>query len=114
MARGVAWNGEHHQVARGGNMSEHELEDDRPRRRELACLATGSLTGALLGMLAGYLVLSSRGVPLAIVGAIAGAGAILGGLASALIAPHLSLEEWNPQQHQHSYVGTSSPDDDIS
>ena len=95
-------------------MSEHELEDDRPRRRELACLATGSLTGALLGTLVGYLVLGSPGVPFAMVGAGAGVGVILGGLASALIAPHLSLEEWNPQQHQHSYVGTSSPDDDIS
>jgi hypothetical protein len=91
-------------------MSEHELEDDRPRRRELACLATGSLTGALLGTLAGYLVLSSWSVLIAIVAF----GAVLGGLASALVAPHLSLEEWNPQQHQHSYVGTSSPDDDIS
>src|SRR5947207_14731874 len=95
---------EQHQFAMGGTMSEHELEDDRPRRRELACLATGSLTGALLGTLAGYLVLSGPGAPLAIVGV----GAILGGLASALIAPHLSLEEWNPQQHQPSYVGTSS------
>jgi hypothetical protein len=93
-------------------MSEHELEDDRPRRRELTCLATGSLTGALaalLGALAGNLVPSSWGVPLAVV-----AGAILGVLVSALIAPHLSLEEWNPQLHQHSYVGTNSPDDDIS
>jgi hypothetical protein len=93
-------------------MSEHELEDDRPRRRELSCLATGSLTGALgalWGALAGNLISSSWGVPLAV-----GAGAMLGGLASALIAPHLSLEEWNPQLHQHSYVGTNSPDDDIS
>lgn len=91
-------------------MSEHELEDDRPGRRQLTCLATGSLTGALLGTLAGYFVLGSQGVLIAIVAL----GAVLGGLASALVAPHLSLEEWNPQQHQHSYVGTSSPDDDIS
>ena len=92
-------------------MSEHELEDDRPRRRELTCLATGSLTGTALGTLAGYLAASSGFlIPIT-----AGAGAILGGLASALIAPHLSLEDWDPQQlHQHSYVGTNSPDDDIS
>jgi len=93
-------------------MSVHELEDDRPRRRELTCLATGSVTGALgalLGTLAGNLVPGSWGVPLAV-----GAGALLGGLISALIAPRLSLEEWNPQLHQHSYVGTNSPDDDIS
>jgi hypothetical protein len=92
-------------------MSVHELEDDRPRRRELTCLATGSVTGALgalLGTLAGNLVPGSWGVPLAV-----GAGALLGGLISALIAPRLSLEEWNPQLHQHSYVGTNSPDDDI-
>ena len=88
-------------------MSEHELEDDRPRRRELTCLATGSLAGALLGTLAGNLFPLSRGVLIAI-------GAIVGGFASAVIAPHLSLEEWNPQLHQHSYVGTNSPDDDIS
>jgi len=87
-------------------MSLHELEDDRPRRRELTCLATGALSGALLGTLAGNLVPSGRGVLIAI-------GALVGGFASALIAPHLSLEEWNPQLHQHSYVGTNSPDDDI-
>jgi hypothetical protein len=91
-------------------MSEHELEDDRPRRRELTCLATGSLGGALVGTLAGNLAGVGPGVFIAI-GAI---GAILGGTASAMIAPHLSLEEWNPQLHQHSYVGTNSPDDDIS
>jgi hypothetical protein len=78
-------------------MSEHELEDDRPRRRELTCLASGTFTGALLGMVAASLVPASWG--------------ILG--ASALIAPRLSLEEWDPQLHQHSYVGTNSPDDDI-
>lgn len=88
-------------------MSEHELEDDRPRRRELTCLASGFLTGAVLGTLAGNLVPTGRGVLIAI-------GAIVGGFASALIAPHLSLDEWNPQLHRHSYVGTNTPDDDIS
>ena len=91
-------------------MSEHELEDDRPRRRELTCLASGLVTGALLGMLAGSLVPTGGGNLIAL----GAAGAILGGFISALIAPHLSLEEWNPQLHQHSYVGTNSPDDDIS
>jgi len=90
-------------------MFEHELEDDRPRRRELTCLATGSLTGTVLGTLAGYWAASSGFlIPIT-----AGAGAILGGFASALIAPHLSLDDWDPQL-QHSYVGTNSPDDDIS
>jgi len=93
-------------------MSEDELEDDRPRRRELTCLASGSVTGALLGMLAANLIPSGRNAAIAI-GAVIAVGAILGGFASALIAPHLSLEEWNPQLHQHSYVGTNSPDDDI-
>lgn len=91
-------------------MFEHELEDDRPRRREQTCLASGSLAGALVGTLAGTLVPTSPGVVIAI-GAV---GAILGAFAGALIAPHLSLEEWNPQLHQHSYVGTNSPDDDIA
>lgn len=88
-------------------MFQHELEDDRPRRRELTCVATGALAGALLGAVAGNLAPLGRGA------LIAGA-AMLGGFASALVAPHLSLEEWNPQLHQHSYVGTNSPDDDIS
>lgn len=88
-------------------MSAHELEDDRPRRREFTCLASGSVTGALLGGLAGSFVPTNRGVLIAI-------GAIVGAFASALVAPHLSLDEWNPQLHQHSYVGTNSPDDDIS
>jgi uncharacterized protein YcfJ len=91
----------------GGNMSERELEDDRPRRREVTCLATGLLAGALLGALAGNIVPTSWGVLIAI-------GAIAGGFVGGLIAPHLSLDEWNPQLHQHSYVGTNSPDDDIS
>jgi membrane associated rhomboid family serine protease len=91
-------------------MSEHELEDDRPRRRGLTCLTTGSWAGALLGSLAGNLASFSRGIFIAM-GAI---GALVGAIASALIAPHLSLEEWNPQLHHHSYVGTNSPDDDIS
>jgi hypothetical protein len=90
-------------------MSEHELEDDRPKRRGLNCLASGSLIGAVLGVgvLAVHRVPASPSVVIAI-------GAIAGGIASALIAPHLSLEEWNPQLHHHSYVGTNSPDDDIS
>ena len=88
-------------------MSEHELEDDRPRRRELTCLASGSLTGALLGTLIGNLVPTSRGVLIAI-------SASVGAFAGALIASHLSLDEWNPQLHHHSYVGTNSPDDDMS
>jgi hypothetical protein len=91
-------------------MYEHELEDDRPRRRELTCLTTGALAGALLGTLAGNLAALSRGVFIAS-GAV---GALLGAIVSALIAPHLSIEEWNPQLHHHSYVGTNSPDDDIS
>ena len=91
-------------------MFEHELEDDRPRRRELTCLATGSLAGTLLGTLAGY-VAASSGFLIPIT---AGAGAIVGAFASAVIAPHLSLDDWDPQLNQHSYVGTNSPDDDIS
>jgi hypothetical protein len=88
-------------------MSSHELEDDRPRRRGLTCVASGTLTGAALGGLAATLGSTSPSVLIAI-------GAIVGALASALIAPHLSLEEWNPPLHHHSYVGTNSPDDDIS
>jgi len=95
-------------------MFEHELEDDRPWRRELTCLASGTVTGALLGTFAGNLVSTGGGAGAVLaIGAGAVIGAVLGGVASALIAPHLSLEEWNPQLHQHSYVGTNSPDDDI-
>jgi hypothetical protein len=91
-------------------MSERELDDDRPRRRELTCLTSGSAIGAALGALAVHLVPTSPSVLVAIGAAI---GAIVGGLASALVAPHLSLEDWNPPLHHHSYVGTNSPDDDI-
>jgi len=52
-----------------------------------------------LGALAGNLVPIATGV---------------GICAGALIAPYLNLEEWNPQLHHHSYVGTYSPDDDMS
>ena len=90
----------------GARVSEHELEDDRPRRRALTCLASGALAGAVLGTLAGDLVPMGRGALIVI-------GTIFGGLVSALIAPHLSLEEWDPQLRRHSYVGTNSPDDDI-
>lgn len=94
----------------GGNVFDRELrelKDDRPRRRELTCLASGSLAGVVLGMLAGNLVPTSRGILIAI-------GASVGVFAGALIAPHVSLEEWNPELHQHAYVGTNSPDDDMS
>jgi hypothetical protein len=90
-------------------MPEHELEDDRPRRRELTCLASGALAGGVLGTLAGDLVQAGQGA-LIVIGTV---GVLLGGLVSALIAPHLSLEDWDPQLRRHSYVGTKSPDDDI-
>ena len=82
-------------------MSAHELEDDRPRRRDRACVVTGLLAGGVLGTLAG-------GVVLAVIGAVAG------GVAGKAIALRISADEWDPLWSPRPYVGTKSPDDDIT
>jgi hypothetical protein len=85
----------------------HELEDDRPRRRDRACLFGGLLTGATVGALAG------ASAPSHIV-AVALVGIVVGGLAGKLLAAHISADEWDPRFNQRPHVGTSSPDDDVT
>jgi len=82
-------------------MSEDELEDDRPRRRDRACIVSGLLAGAALGTLTGGVVFAAIG---AVVGAVAGRA----------IALRISKDEWDPLWSQRPYVGTRSPDDDIA
>jgi hypothetical protein len=89
-------------------MLAHELEeDDRPRRRDRACLLAGLLTGATVGALAGASAPSNL-VALALVGIIAG------GAAGKVLASHISADEWDPRFNQRPHVGTSSPDDDVT
>ena len=88
-------------------MFAHELEDDRPRRRDRTCLLAGLLTGATVGALAGASAPSSI-VALGLV------GIMVGGLAGKVIASHISADEWDPPFHRRPHVGTSSPDDDVT
>ena len=88
-------------------MPGHELEDDRPRRRDRACLFAGLLTGAAVGALAGASAPST-------IAALALVGSVLGGVAGKVIASHISADEWDPRFNQRPHVGTSSPDDDDS
>jgi len=87
-------------------MSAQELDDDRPRRRNLTCAATGLLGGAGLGAVAAVFV---PGGP-----ALIGACALAGGVVSRAIASRISADDWDPDPlaSRRSYVGTRSPDDD--
>ncbi|HEY7371656.1 MAG TPA: hypothetical protein VIF57_05705 [Polyangia bacterium] len=90
-------------------MSAVEIDDeeDRARRRNRACVATGLLAGAGLGTLAAALVPVSA--PLS--GLV---GAALGGVISRAIAPHISASEWDPHFSRRPFVGARSPDDDVA
>ena len=74
-------------------MSEPALEDDRPRRRDRACLFAGAPANL---------------VALTLIGVIAG------GIAGKLLAYHISADEWDPRFNQRPHVGTNSPDDDVT
>ena len=88
-------------------MSGDEIEDGRARRRDRACVATGALTGAGLGVLAGTF-LPPGGVAFAVF------GAAVGGVVSRFVALRISPDDWDPLFSRRSYVGTRSPDDDIA
>lgn len=92
----------------GVNMAAQELDDDRARRRNLTCIASGLFAGGGLGTLAAALLIPTGGLVLIAV------GAIVGGVASTAIAPRISAEDWDPRANPHSYVGTRSPDDDVA
>lgn len=88
-------------------MPAHELEDDRARRRDLTGVATGLLAGAGLGALAGAFGRPS-GIILAVVGALV--GAVIG----KAVAFRISPDDWDPRFDRRPYVGTKSPDDDVT
>jgi hypothetical protein len=84
-------------------------EDHRLRRRDRACVFTGAVIGASLGAFAGVIV------PLGgVVFALMGAGALAGGVVGKAAAQRISATEWDPLQDNRPYVGTNSPDDDIT
>jgi hypothetical protein len=91
-------------------MLAHELEDDRVSRRNLTGLATGGLTGATLGLLLAAIFGAYPPVP-ALMAAALGA---LGALAGRQVAVQISPDEWDPTPNHRPYVGTNSPDDDIT
>jgi hypothetical protein len=87
--------------------SADELEDDRPRRRDLTCITTGLAAGAGLGVLVGAFV-ATGGMILAVIGALVGA------VGSKRIARHISADDWDPRVNRRSYVGTRCPDADVA
>jgi hypothetical protein len=82
-------------------------EDDRARKRDLACIATGLWMGAGVGLLVGPFVW-----PIGLL--FLTAGTLVGGIVGRIAAPHISVEEWDPPPNRRPYVGTNSPDDDIA
>jgi len=84
---------------------ELELEDDRARRRDITCAATGLLLGGSLGALASTFVPGGTLLPTMM-------GALAGGLLSKLMAMRISADDWDPRFNRRPYVGTRSPDDD--
>ncbi len=82
-------------------------EDERGRRRDLACVASGLTAGAGLGWLAGAFAWPA-GLLFAI------GGALAGGTVGRWAAYHISADEWDPPPSHRPYVGANSPDDDIA
>jgi hypothetical protein len=80
--------------------------DDRPRRRDLECVAAGFVVGAGLAAVAGAFMPNPF--------VITGIGALVGGVLGRTIAARVSPEEWDPRLARRPYVGASSPDDDIA
>jgi hypothetical protein len=88
-------------------MSVHEVADNRARRRDLTCAVAGLFAGAGLGTLTAAFVPVGGLILCAI-------GAVLGGVASAPVAAHISVDDWDPRANGRTYVGTRSPDDDVT
>jgi hypothetical protein len=82
-------------------------EDDRGRRRDRACVASGLIAGAVLGAFAGFFVPPSL-LFLTL------AGTVAGGVVGRLVAFQISVDDWDPSSSPHSYVGAASPDDDFA
>ena len=88
-------------------MSMHEVADDRARRRDLTCAATGLFAGGSLGTLTAVFLPVGGLILLAI-------GAVLGGVASTAVASRISVDDWDPRANGRTYVGTRCPDDDVT
>jgi hypothetical protein len=82
-------------------------EDDRERRRDSTCVASGAIAGALLGALA-----AAFAPPSALILTLA--GAVVGTIAGRLVAFQISLDDWDPPTPHHPYVGAASPEDDLA
>ena len=88
-------------------MSMHEVADNRARRRDLTCAATGLFAGGSLGMLTAVFVPVGGLILVAIC-------AVVGGVASTAVAPRISVDDWDPRSNGRTYVGTRCPDDDVT
>ena len=88
-------------------MSTHEMADNRARRRDLTCAATGLFAGGSLATLTAVFVPVGGLILIA-------AGAVLGGVASTVVAPRISVDDWDPRANGRTYVGTRCPDDDVT
>jgi hypothetical protein len=84
-------------------------EDHRLKRRDRACVFTGAVIGASLGALTG-MIAPLGGVFFALIGV----GALAGGVVGKAAAQRISATEWDPLPDGRPYVGTNSPDDDIT
>ena len=91
----------------GDQVETDETDDDRALRRDVTCVVTGLLAGAVLGMLAIVL-----GVPGGMF--LPAIAAVIGAVLSGLVALQISVDEWDPPLSHRSYVGARSPDDDIA
>jgi hypothetical protein len=88
-------------------MSVHEVADNRARRRDLTCAATGLFAGGSIGTLTAAFVPVAGLILFAI-------GAVLGGVASTAVAARISVDDWDPRSNGRTYVGTRCPDDDVT
>jgi hypothetical protein len=87
-------------------MSVHEVSDDRALRRNLTCATTGLFAGGGLGILTAVFI--PGGLVLIAI------GAVVGGVASRAVAARISVDDWDPRANGRSYVGTRSPDADLT
>jgi uncharacterized protein YcfJ len=82
-------------------------EDDRESRRDRTCVGTGIVLGAAVGAIAGAMAGAGTNMPVFVL-----MGASAGGIAGRLVAPTLSVDEWDPAVDRRPNVGATSPDDD--
>ena len=89
-------------------MSMHEVADNRARRRDLTCAATGLFAGGTLGTLTAVFV-PVGGLILVLICAVVGRCGPHGRR-----APHQRRRLGIAQSNGRTYVGTRCPDDDVT